>query len=111
MDKSAILQSFLGTLPEQAAAKLAHAIEMDRLADGKALPHDAILMGLRPSLRQLHGGSARTKTPLRLFCQPFEDLLTSEPRRSKQKAILSRASVTPIFTWLCGLLGKKATRP
>ena len=103
-DKSTVLQSFLGTLPEQAAAKLAHAVEMDRLADGKALPHDAILMGLRPSLRQLHGASARTKTPLRLFCQPFEDLLTSEPRRTKQKGILSRASVAPIFTWLSGTL-------
>ena len=103
-DKSTVLQSFLGTLPEQAAAKLAHAVEMDRLADGKALPHDQILMGLRPSLRQLHGASARTKTPLRLFCQPFEDLLTSEPRRTKQKGILLRANVAPIFTWLSGTL-------
>ena len=103
-DKTAVLQSFLGKLPEQAAAKLAHAIEMDRMMDGKALPHDAILMGLRPSLRQLQGGSSRTRTPLRLFCQPFEDLLTSEPRRTKQKGILARASVSPIFTWLGVLL-------
>jgi hypothetical protein len=103
-DKSAVLQSFLGTLPEQAAAKLAHAIEMDRMMDGKALPHDAILMGLRPSLRQLHGASSRTKTPLRLFCQPFEDLLTSEPRRAKQKGILARSTVTPVFNWLSGVL-------
>jgi hypothetical protein len=103
-DKTAVLQSFLGKLPEQAAAKLAHAIEMDRMMDGKALPHDAILMGLRPSLRQLQGGSSRTRTPLRLFCQPFEDLLTSEPRRAKQKGILSRASVSPVFTWLGVLL-------
>lgn len=102
-DKSAVLQNFLGTLPEQAAAKLAHAIEMDRLADGKALPHEAILMGLRPSLRQSLG-SARTKTPLRLFCQPFEDLLISEPRRAKQKGILARSSVVPMFSWLGMLL-------
>ncbi|HUO03548.1 MAG TPA: hypothetical protein VMU31_12265 [Rhizomicrobium sp.] len=102
-DKSVVLQNFLGALPEQAAAKLAHAIEMDRMMDGKALPHDAILMGLRPSLRQLHG-SARTKTPMRLFCQPFEDLLTSEPRRAKQKGILARMSVAPVFTWLSGVL-------
>ncbi|HEY5084472.1 MAG TPA: hypothetical protein VII48_08130, partial [Rhizomicrobium sp.] len=87
-----------------AAAKLAHAIEMDRMMDGKALPHDAILMGLRPSLRQLHGGSSRTRTPLRLFCQPFEDLLTSEPRRAKQKGIIARATVAPVFTWLGGTL-------
>ena len=35
---------------------------------------------------------ARTQTPLRLFCQPFEDLLTSEPRKAKQKAVIARAS-------------------
>jgi hypothetical protein len=103
-DKSAVLQSFLGKLPEQAAAKLAHAIEMDRMMEGKALPHEAILMGLRPSLRQLHGGSSRTRTPLRLFCQPFEDLLTSEPRRAKQKGVLARATVAPVFSWLGGVL-------
>lgn len=103
-DKSAVLKNFLGTLPEQAAAKLAHAVEMDRLMDGKALPHDAILMGLRPSLRQTHPASPRTKTPLRMFCQPFEDLLTSEPRQAKQKGILARASVAPVFTWLGGVL-------
>lgn len=103
-DKSVVLQNFLGTLPEQAAAKLAHAIEMDRLMDGKALPHDVILMGLRPSLRQSHMNSARTKTPLRLFCQPFEDLLTSEPRTAKQKGVLARASVSPVFNWLTGSL-------
>jgi len=103
-DKSSVLKSFLGTLPEQAAAKLAHAVEIDRLMDGKALPHDAILMGLRPSLRQSHPASPRTRTPLRLFCQPFEDLLISEPRLAKQKGILARASVAPVFTWLGGVL-------
>jgi hypothetical protein len=104
-DKSAILQSFLGTLPNQAVSKLAHAVEMDRLMDGTALPHDAIMMGLRPSLRQLQGASsARTKTPLRLFCLPFEDLLISGPRGKKQKGVLSRLSVVPIFTWLSGSL-------
>src|ERR1700759_372147 len=102
-DKSVILKNFLGALPEQAAVKLAHAIEMDRMMDGKALPHDAILMGLRPSLKQLHG-SARTKTPLRLFCQPFEDLLTSDKRDKKQKGVLARMSVAPVFPWLSGAL-------
>lgn len=103
-DKSAVLQNFLGALPEQAAAKLAHAIEVDRLMEGKALPHETILKGLRPSLRQTQASASRTKTPLRLFCQPFEDLLTSEPREFKQKGILARASVAPVFTWLNNLL-------
>lgn len=108
-DKSAVLQNFLGALPEQAAAKLAHAIEVDRLMDGKALPHEAILKGLRPSLRQTHASASRTKTPLRLFCEPFEDLLTSQPREAKQKGILARASVAPVFTWLSNLLPGETT--
>jgi len=95
-DKSGLLQNLLGQLPETAAEKLALAVEMDRLMDGHALPHDSILAGLRPSLRQ----STRTLTPLRLFCQPFEDLLVSEARKAKQKAVIARASVLPVWTWL-----------
>ena len=98
-DKSGLLRNFLGKLPEAAADKLAHAVEMDRLMDGRGLPHDVILAGLRPSLRHLNHPS-RTQTPLRLFCQPFEDLLVSEQRKSKQKAVIARASVVPIWAWL-----------
>jgi len=99
-DKSALLRSLLGKLPETAANKLAQAIEMDRLMDGRDLPHDVILGGLRPSL----GQSSRTLTPLRLFCQPFEDLLDSAPRKTKQKAVVARTSVTPVWTWVSTIL-------
>lgn len=99
-DKSGLLQSLLGKLPEMAANKLAQAIEMDRLMDGHELPHDVILRGLRPSL----GQSSRTLTPLRLFCQPFEDLLDSQPRKTKHKAVIARASVVPVWTWLSTVL-------
>lgn len=95
-DKSGLLQNLLGNLPETAASKLAQAVEMDRLMDGHALPHDVILSGLRSSLHH----ASRTQTPLRLFCQPFEDLLVSEVRKDKQKAVIARASVVPIWTWL-----------
>ena len=95
-DKSLLLKGFLGNLPETAAGKLAQAVEFDRLMDGHDLPHDTILTGLRPVLRN----SARTQTPLRLFCQPFEDLLVSEPRKQKQKAVILRASVVPMWNWL-----------
>ena len=79
-DKTGLLKTFLGSLPGNVAAKLASAVEADRLLDGHVLPHEAILDGLRPSLR---GANAeRTPTPLRLFCRPFEDLLTSSPRKA-----------------------------
>ena len=95
-DKSGQLQGLLGKLPEAAASKLARAVEMDRLMEGDALPHEAILAGLRPSLRQ----ADRTATPLRLFCQPFEDLLSSDARKTKQKAVIARSSLVPIWSWL-----------
>jgi hypothetical protein len=96
-DKTGLLQNMLGKLPETAAAKLAQAVEMDRLMDGR-MPHDAILAGLRPSLHA--GASSRTQTPLRLFCQPFEDLLVSSARKEKQKAVIARSSVVPVWSWL-----------
>lgn len=50
--------------------------------DGRDLPHEVILGGLRPSL----GQSSRTLTPLRLFCQPFEDLLDSAARKTRAES-------------------------
>src|SRR3569832_103363 len=99
-DKSALLRTLLGKLPETAASKLAQAIEMDRLMDGRDLPHEVILGGLRPSL----GQSSRTLTPLRLFCQPFEDLLESAPRKTKHKAVIARACVVTVWTWVSRVL-------
>src|SRR6185437_7220793 len=93
-DKTGLLHNMLGKLPETAAGKLAQAVEMDRPMDGR-MPHDTILSGLRPSLRQ-SGVSPRTLTPLRLFCQPFEDLLVSGARKEKQKAVIARSSVVPV---------------
>ena len=36
-EKAALLQSLLGSLPAQAAARLARAVEVDRLAGGRVL--------------------------------------------------------------------------
>ena len=105
-----MLKSFLGNLPQEIAARLARAVEVDRLIDGKALPHEMILESLRPALRRLNG-SDRTPTPLRFFCLPFEDLFTVIPRKSvKQKGRIARGSVTPIWTWLSQTLLPIETR-
>lgn len=107
-EKAEVLQAFLGKLPEAIAVRLAKAIEVDRLSDGKALPHDIILEGLRPVLR---GGfeSKRTVTPLRMFCMPFEDLLYSRPRKEKQKGRIARNSILPVWSWLAEVLVPDAT--
>lgn len=98
-EKSLLLQTFLGSLPRDMAARLASAVELDRLADGSNLPHDLILEGLRPVLRG-DDLRRRTPTPLRLFCRPFEDLLVNVPRKEKQKGRIMRAHVVPIWHWV-----------
>lgn len=109
-DKQALLQTFLGSLPEEVASRLARAIEIDRLVDGKALPHELILEGLRPVLRYADPGK-RTPTPLRLFCRPFEDLLVNTLRSEKQKGRILRSHVVPVWSWVSqNLLADAALR-
>ncbi|HEX4635392.1 MAG TPA: hypothetical protein VH189_04370 [Rhizomicrobium sp.] len=97
-DKTGMLKAFLGGLPGPAAARLAMAVEVDRLMDGRTLPHDDIMEGLRPVLRRENYD--RTPTPLRLFCRPFQDLLTSMPRKAKQKGCIARSSLVPAWHWV-----------
>ncbi|HEY4123768.1 MAG TPA: hypothetical protein VGM36_04085 [Rhizomicrobium sp.] len=94
-----MLRSFLGRLPPATAQQLAHAIEADKLFDGKGLPHEVILESLRPSLRHA-APEGRMLTPLRLFCQPFEDLLISAGGKAKLKGRIARESILPTWTWL-----------
>ncbi|HWA31522.1 MAG TPA: hypothetical protein VG867_10495 [Rhizomicrobium sp.] len=96
--KAQQLQQLLGSLPPQMASRLAKAIEIDRLNDGHMLPHEVILEGLRPVLRNQH--AERAVTPLRLFCRPFEDLLTIIPRKTKQAGRIERSSITPVWNWV-----------
>jgi hypothetical protein len=102
-DKNGLLRSFLGGLPGHVAARLAMAVEVDRMMEGHALPHAEILASLRPALRQEHANK-RAPTPLRLFCRPFEDLLTSVPRKAKQKADIARSTLEPVWNWIAGTL-------
>lgn len=94
-----LLRSFLSRLPPATAAELARAIERDRLQNGDSLPHDAILESLRPALRRANP-ETRTLTPLRLFCQPFEDLLFSAGGKAKLKGRIARESILPVWAWI-----------
>jgi len=102
-EKSAQLKSLLGMLPGPAAAKLARAVEIDRLAGGRMLPHETIMDALRPALRGVEQ-AARTPTPLRLFCRPFEDLIAEHPAKEKIKGRIARASIAPVWSWLQKLI-------
>jgi hypothetical protein len=107
-DKAEQLMAFLSGLPETLALRLAKAVEVDRLAEGKQLPHDLILDGLRPILRRAMRVD-RTPTPKRLFCRPFEDLLVSSSRKEKQRGRIARASIAPVWNWLAQTLAPEAS--
>jgi len=98
-----LLRSFLSRLPPTVAQQLAHAVEADKLYDGKGLPHDVILESLRPTLRQVPS-EGRVLTPLRLFCQPFEDLLINAGGKAKLKGRIARESILPVWTWISNSL-------
>jgi hypothetical protein len=103
-----LLKAFLGGLPGHVAARLASAVETDRMMDGHALPHEDIMESLRPALKR--DQFERTLTPLRLFCHPFQDLLTCAPRRTKQKGAIARGSLVPVWNWLSQTLIPTDTR-
>jgi hypothetical protein len=104
-DKTGLLKAFLGGLPGPVAARLASAVETDRMLDGNGLPHSAILESLRPILKR--DQFERTLTPLRLFCHPFQDLLTCAPRRAKQKAAIARGTLVPVWIWVQRLIPRE----
>jgi hypothetical protein len=106
-EKTGLLSAFLGGLPESIALRLAKAVEVDRLSGGVLLPHETILAALRPALR-LKKDSERTATPLRLFCEPFEDLLIAQQGKEKRKGRIARSSVAPMWNWISQVLMPEA---
>jgi hypothetical protein len=106
-DRMEQLKAFLGALPDAAAVRLAQAIEFDRLRQSSRLPHAQILDGLRPALRR--AAATRTLTPLRLFCQPFEDMLVDLRGAHKQTGRIARSSIAPVWRWLAETLRPEET--
>lgn len=92
------LEAFLRNLPGKSAGDLARMVERDRLSGAGQFPHEAILASLRPTLRK--AGVERTPTPLRLFCNVFQDLLSPEDPGLKRPGRISRSSILPVWNWL-----------
>ncbi|OSQ40842.1 hypothetical protein [Thalassospira mesophila] len=92
------LEQLFDSLSTAEITKFTRAIESDRNAPRLPLPHDQILKILRPRLASLK--PERYPTPMRQFCTPFEDLLTSEPP-SERGLRISRQSLVPIWNVVC----------
>jgi hypothetical protein len=101
-DKQTRLAGFLGELPPEIAARLAQAVEADRVTGGSTLPHETILAALRPKLEKSSSApsQARAETPENLFRAPFADLLTGERRKPKRMGRIARASAERAWAWL-----------
>ena len=82
-ERTGLLKSFLGSLPEQIAARLAQAVEVDRLVDGKSLPHEMILESLRPALRRSAGRRSHADAAAR--CSACRSRISSRcmPRKAQ----------------------------
>lgn len=99
-DKPELLKAFMQQLPDGAMLKLTAAVEMDKASGGEGLPHEMLLEALRPRLRNGSAKAPRIAAPLRLVCEPFEDMLINGPRRSKQPGRILRATLAPMWKWL-----------
>lgn len=91
------LAAFLGELPVAAALKLFTALEADRAAGGKGIPHDAILEDLRRRLIERGAAPVRPLTAKRAFFAPFEDFFVTVRAGKKRRAQIARTSLDPIW--------------
>ncbi len=92
------LSAFLGSLPNAAALKLFAALEADRAAGGRGLPHTMLLDDLRGRL--LEQGAApppRRPDARRMFFTPFEDFFVGARNGRKRSARIARSSLEPIW--------------
>ncbi|PQA87255.1 hypothetical protein [Hyphococcus luteus] len=91
------LSAFLGELPVAAALKLFSALEADRAAGGKDIPHDAILGDLRRKLIERGSPPVRRPSAKRTFFDPFEDFFVTLRTGKKRRAQIARTTLDPLW--------------
>lgn len=98
--KTAQFEAYLSSLTPAAARFLVREVELDRLKGGKAFAHDMVMEYARKAIFREGQSFDRVGSPLRIFCQPFEDLLVDNSTEAKQRGRISRSSLLPIWEWL-----------
>jgi hypothetical protein len=95
------LRDYLRRLPPGARDLLIKKLEGDA-SRGDAIPGgDVLLQELRSALRQSGEPAARGDTPARLFFAAVEPFLTDDDPVQKRQGRIARASLEPIWTWIC----------
>jgi|GEM_PF-5505921 len=94
------LEAYLDTLTPDMARVLIQEVEKDKAAGGTKYPHDFMLRRAREILKDTPVKAERQKTARRVFCEPFDDLLTDAVFDNKQKGRTCRQSIMPIWNLL-----------
>lgn len=95
------LEHLLTGLSSPAATKLLMEIERAELKGvSQALPSHEMREALRGVVAVGAAKPARTPTPLRLFCSPFEELLVDDATATKEIGRISRKTLPAVWGWL-----------
>jgi len=98
-EKLESLRAFLDSLAPAKALELARMVERELVSKTAADEMQLfILDSLRPILRESR--PARRPTPLRIFVEPFEDLLITDEPAEKLAGRISRRSIDPVWRLL-----------
>jgi hypothetical protein len=93
MEKKDQLHTALGRLSVRQAAKLAHAVELQRTLGRETLPTELVLDGVRPLLRDAR--AKRAPTICRLICNGLEEFLTDRSDEPRVAGLVPRKSIGP----------------
>ena len=93
--KQDMLSLAMGELHTKEIVKLTHVLERSENTDQLDLPADLILAALRPQLKKIR--PIRSPSLMRIFCQPFEDILVNLDSDGVKHGRIERDILMPIW--------------
>lgn len=104
------LRAYFAALPPQTQASLVAKLERAALRDEHRSAVSVILNGLRPAIPDMPMKPPRTPNPARLFFAPLEPFLAPNNVAALPPGLISRASLSPLWTWIGRDLVPEPTR-
>jgi len=101
LDWDELLTTLNRLRPDQ-VTKLAAKLEPDKDVGQHRVPHDQILTLIRGDLQRVR--PQRFPSALRVFCEPFEDLLSVGDPDIRVKGRIPRAAIKPVWHWVSQVL-------
>jgi hypothetical protein len=104
------LHDVLRTLAPDARARLVTELERGLLRGDEVPGCQIVLKELRRSFGRADEPLPRVGNPSRLFFRTFEPFLVNAPDAHNQSNCIARASLTPLWTWICEKLAPAQAR-